>query len=58
MYLLFFFFFFFLVMLGLTCCAQPFSSCSEGGYSSLQCVGFLLQGLLLLWSVDARASAP
>ena len=31
-----------------------FSSCGEGGYSSLRCVDFSLQWLLLLWSTGSR----
>ena len=31
-----------------------FSSCGEGGYSSLRCVGFSLQWLLLLRSTGSR----
>ena len=44
----------FLAALGLRCCAQAFSSCGEGGYSSLWCVGFSLWWLLLLWSTGSR----
>ena len=35
---------FFLAVVGLCCCTQAFSSCSEWGYSLLYCVGFSLQG--------------
>ena len=50
----FFFLFFFLAALGLLCCARAFSSCGEWGYSSLQCAGFSLWWLLLLWSTGSR----
>ena len=48
------FIYLFLSALGLRCCARAFSSCSEQGYSSLWCTGFLLQWLLLLWSTGSR----
>ena len=35
--LFFFFLFLFLAVLCLHCCVQAFSSCGEGGYSSLRC---------------------
>ena len=38
-------------------CAWAFSSCGEGGYSSLQCAGFSLQWLLLLQSMGSRVQA-
>ena len=41
-------------MFGLCCCAWAFSSCSEGGYSSLWCTDFSLRWLLFLWSVGSR----
>ena len=41
-----------MVLLGLCCCVQAFSSCDEGGYSSLRCAGFLL-GWLLLWGTGS-----
>ena len=47
-----FFFFNFLVVLGLRCCVQAFSSCS---YSSLWCMGFSLQWLLLWPSMSCRS---
>ncbi|KAI4539373.1 hypothetical protein MG293_010765 [Ovis ammon polii] len=43
----------FMAALGPRCCSQASSSCGEQGYSLLQCVGFLLQRLLL-WSVGSR----
>ena len=43
----------FLAGLGLGCCAG-FSPAAVGGYSSLQCSGFLLLWLLLLWSIGSR----
>ena len=40
---------------GLHCCPNAFvSSCSERGYSSLQCVGLSLRWLLLLRSAGSR----
>ena len=42
--------------MGLHCCTQAFSSCSEGGSSSLGCAGFSLQWVLLLWSTGSRAA--
>ena len=39
----------FLVTLGLCCCTQAFFSCSERGYSSLCCTGFLLLRMGFLW---------
>ena len=50
----FLFIYLFLAALGLRCCMQAFSSFSEWGYSSLWCVGFLLQWLLLLRSTGSR----
>ena len=47
-----FFFFNFLVVLGLRCCVQAFSSCS---HSSLWCMGFSLQWLLLWPSMSCRS---
>ena len=44
--------FLFLVALVIHCWVQAFSSC--GGYSSLWCMGFSLQWLLLLWSTGSR----
>ena len=32
------------------------ASWDGGGYSSLQCMGFSLQGLLLLWSTGSRGA--
>ena len=47
----------FLAVLGLCCCVQAFSSCSEsGGYSSLWCAGFSLRWLLLLRSTGSRCA--
>ena len=40
--------------LGLRCCMQAFSSCGEGGYSSLRCAGFSLRWFLLLRSMGSR----
>ena len=37
--LLFIYLFIYLAALGLRCCAQAFSSCSERGYPSLRCTG-------------------
>ena len=47
----------FLAALGLRCCAQAFSSCSEQGYSLLRCMGFSLPWLLLLRSMGSRHAA-
>ena len=44
----------FLAVLGLRCCARAFSSCSSGGYSSLQCTDFSLRWLLLLRGTGCR----
>ena len=44
----------FLAALRLHCCARAFSSCSERGYSSLQCASFSLRWLLLLRSTGSR----
>ena len=44
----------FLAALGLCCCARASFSCDERGYSSLQCAGFSLWWLLLLWSTGSR----
>ena len=44
----------FLAALGLHCCTRAFSSCGEGGYSSLWCAGFSLRWLLLLRSTGSR----
>ena len=49
-----FIYFLFLAALGLFCCTRAFSSCSEQGYSSLQCAGFSLRWLLLLRSTGSR----
>ena len=46
----------FIAAMGLHCCTQAFSSCSEGGSSSLGCAGFSLQWVLLLWSTGSRAA--
>ena len=43
-----------MAVLGLRFCARAFSSCSEWGYSSLQCTGFSLQWFPLLWSMGSR----
>ena len=51
---LFYLIIYLLAALGLCCCAQAFSSCSEWGYSLLRCMGFSLQWLLLLWSMGSR----
>ena len=40
----------FLAALGLCCCMQAFSSCSERGCSSLRCARFSLWWLHVLWS--------
>ena len=40
---------------GLRCCTRACSSCGERGYSSLWCVAFSLQRLLLLQSAGSRA---
>ena len=49
---------FYMAVLGL-CCFVGFSLVVEsGGYSSLQCVGFSLQWLLLLQSKDSRVLGP
>ena len=45
-----------LAQLGLHCCAQAFSSCSERGLIWLRCAGFLLCWLPLLWSMDSRCA--
>ena len=51
------FLFFSLAALGLCCCTWTFSSCSErGGYSLLQCSGFSLRWLVLLWSMGSRCA--
>ena len=44
----------YLVVLGPPCFVWAFLSCSEWGYSSLLCVGFSLQWLLLLQSIGSR----
>ena len=46
----------FLAALGLRCCTWAFSSAASRGYSSLRCVGFSLQWLLLLQSTGSRHS--
>ena len=51
--ILFIFIFLDLAMLGLRCCMRAFSSCSEWGYSWLQCSSFSLQWLLL-WTRGSR----
>ena len=51
---IYFIYLLFLAALGLRCCARAFSSCGERGYSSLQCAGFSLRWLLLLWSTGSR----
>ena len=40
-----------MVVLSLHCSTLAFSSCREGATLLLQCAGFSLQWLLLLWSV-------
>ena len=45
---------FFLAALGLCCCRGLSLVAVSGGYSSLQCVGFSLRWLLLLWSTGSR----
>ena len=45
----------FLVVLDLCCCTWAFSSCGDRGLLLLQCAGFSLQWLFLLWSKDSRA---
>ena len=40
--------------LSLHCCTWDFSSCGEGGFSSLWCTGFSLRWLLLLQSTGSR----
>ena len=42
------FIYLFMAAFGLHCCSRASSSCSEGGYSSLWCVGVSLRWLLLL----------
>ena len=56
-----YFMYLFLAALGLRCCVRAFSSCGDGGYSSLWCVGFSLwcagfslRWLLLLQSMGSR----
>ena len=51
-----FIYFLFLAALGLFCCTRAFSSCSEQGYSSLQCAGVSLRWLLLLQSTGSRCT--
>ena len=51
---LFYFIYLFLAALGVRCCAQAFSSCSDWGYSSLRCAGFSLRWLLLLRNTGSR----
>ena len=49
--------FFFLAALGLCCCVRAFFFslvATRRGYSSLQCAGFSLHWLLLLWSMGSR----
>ena len=46
--------FFFFGCMGLRCCVRTFSSCGEQSYSSLGCLGFSLQCLLLLRSLGSR----
>ena len=41
-------------VLGFRCCVRAFSSCGEWGYSSLRCVGFSLQWVLLLRNTGSR----
>ena len=49
------FIYLFMAALGLCFCVRAFSNCVEqGGYSSLQCTGFLLLWLLLLRSMGSR----
>ena len=48
------FIYLFLAALCLLCRARAFSSCSDRGYSLLQCVDFSLRWLLLLWSTGSR----
>ena len=47
----------FIFALRLHCCTWAFSSCGEGDYSSLQCIGFSLWWFLLLWGTGSRARA-
>ena len=47
----------FTATLGLCCCAQAFSSCSESGLLFLGCVGFSLWWLLLSWSAGSEVVA-
>ena len=54
MYIISLLFFFFLAALGLRCCVRASLVAARGGYSSLQCAGFSLQWLLLLWSTCSR----
>ena len=48
---------FFLAALGLCCCAQASLVAVSGGYSSLRCVGFSLQWLLLFGARALGAQA-
>ena len=43
-------------VLGLRCCAHTFSICGHWGYSSLLCMGFLLQWILLLQSMGSKCT--
>lgn len=47
----------FLAVLDLCCCTWAFSSCGEGGYSFLWCMGVPLQWPLLLQSTGPRVWA-
>ena len=48
------FIYLFLAALGLGCYSRVFLAAASGDYSSLQCVGFSLWWLLLLWSTGSR----
>ena len=50
----FIYFIYFLAVLGLRCCARVSLVAKSGGCSSLQCAGFSLRCLLLLWSMGSR----
>ena len=58
-FLIYFIYYLFLAVLDLQCCLQAFSSCGKWGlllvvvnvgYTLLQCMGFSLRWLLLLWN--------
>ena len=57
-FILFIYLFLFLAALGLCYCAWAFSSCSDGGHSSLQCTAFSLWWLLFCgaWALGTWAS--